>query len=296
MYTKERGHSLIHSTAWWAESVRIRLQVSLTATGPAVAYRLLRHHEDAHDVVQETWLRYQRADLDEIANIEAWLTTVVTRLSLDCLRRRRPTLALDTDAVADARLSPHEEIELATDVEVALDVVLDELTPAQRITWILHDVFGISFADIAAMLQTSETAARRQASRARHRLRDARPGHSPVTGEKRKVVEAFLDAARQDNIHGLITVLHPDVVRTADPQALPAGVSLRIAGRDQVIEETRILRTNAHAAQIRDLGGDPILIVGDPTRLVLTFNITDGKIRSYDVIADPQQLRALVAS
>lgn len=260
----------------------------------ALAFRLLGHEADADDVVQEAWLRYDRTDLHEVTNVEAWLTTVVTRLCLDVMRRRRATIPVDALAERPGNeLSPEATVELARDVETALEVVVAELSPPQRVALILHDVFGFTFTEIGGILGTSEPAARRQASRARSRIRHRDEVPATDASTTRQLVAAFLAAAQRGDVDGLVAVLHPEVVRTADPQALPAGGPLRITGADHVIAETAALRANALDAHVHDLVGGPVIMVGDPMRprLILTFTIRDGRIRSYDVIADPQRLR-----
>lgn len=263
----------------------------------ALAFRLLGHEADADDVVQEAWLRYDRTDLHEVTNVEAWLTTVVTRLCLDVMRRRRATIPVDALAERPGNeLSPEATVELARDVETALEVVVAELSPPQRVALILHDVFGFTFTEIGGILGTSEQAARRQASRARSRIRHRDEVPATDASTTRQLVAAFLAAAQRGDVDGLVAVLHPEVVRTADPQALPAGGPLRITGADRVIVETAALRANALDAHVHDLVGGPVIMVGDPMRprLILTFTIRDGRIRSYDVIADPQRLSAIL--
>ena len=266
----------------------------------ALAFRLLGNEDDSDDVVQETWLRYDRADLSAVANVEAWLTTVVTRLCLDVMRRRRTTVPADalTERPGN-KLSPEAAVELTGDVETALGIVVAELSPPQRIALVLHDVFGFTFTEIGSILGTSEQAARRQASRARSRIR--RRDEVPATDTSRtarQVVTAFLTAAQRGDVDALVAVLHPEVVRTADPQALPAGGQLRITGTDQVIAETAALRANALDACVHDLVGEPVIMVGGPTRprLILTFIVRDGRIRAYDVIADPQRLSTALSA
>ena len=213
------------------------------------------------------------------------------------MRRRRATIPVDALAERPGNeLSPEATVELARDVETALEVVVAELSPPQRVALILHDVFGFTFTEIGGILGTSEPAARRQASRARSRIRHRDEVPATDASTTRQLVAAFLAAAQRGDVDGLVAVLHPEVVRTADPQALPAGGPLRITGADRVIVETAALRANALDAHVHDLVGGPVIMVGDPMRprLILTFTIRDGRIRSYDVIADPKRLSAIL--
>ncbi|WP_371939274.1 sigma-70 family RNA polymerase sigma factor [Actinomadura chokoriensis] len=260
----------------------------------AVAFRVLGSDADAQDIVQEAWTRYVNADVDEIRNVQAWLTTVVTRLCLDLLRRRsreEPRGPEDLPVPADGD-DPEEIALLAGELTAAFTVVVEELTPPQRVALILHDVFGAPFEEIAHILDTTAGSAKKLASRARVRVR--RTGWPDEEArEAREVVCAFMKAAQQGDIDGLVHVLHPDVTRTADPQILRPGAPQRVHGRKAVIEEARAMRANARRARLVLIDGRPGIAVGGGPLAALAFHIADGLIVHYDVIADPRRLALL---
>lgn len=264
----------------------------------AVAFRILGSDADAQDVVQEAWIRYARADPGHVQNVPAWLTTVVTRLCLDLLRRARECPLQPTDlpvTPTGGGDSPEQVALLAGELTEALMVVLDELTPPQRVALILHDVFGTPFDEVAHILGTTPASARKLASRARGRVR--RPASAPDADPRtaRRVVSAFLRAAQLGDVDGLVRLLHPAVTRTADPQALPEGAAQRVRGAQAVVAETRALRANARQARVVAIDGQPgIAVMPDQgLRAALVFHIADDRIIHYDVIADPQRLALL---
>ncbi len=262
-----------------------------------VAFRITGSDSDAEDVVQEAWIRYARAARDDVRNPAAWLMTVTTRLCLDLLRRRReaPQEPGDLVPAADER-DPGEMAELADEVTAALVVVVGELTPPQRVALVLHEVFGMSFGEVAAVLGTTTGSARKLASRARERLRSRGPRSRRDPAERtREVVEAFLRAARDGDTGTLAAVLAPDVVRTADPQALAPAAPQRIRGVRAVLEETRSLRATARRASVATVGGRPAIVVTSDgaVRSVLLFHVAGGRIVRYDVVADPRRLALL---
>ena len=263
----------------------------------AVAFRVLGSDADAQDVVQETWIRYARADVGQLRNAPAWLTTVVTRLCLDVLRRAReyPHQPADLPAVAGGGDSPEQVAVLAGELTEAFTVVLEELTPPQRVALILHDVFGTPFDEVARILDTTPESAKKLASRARGRVRQ--PAGAPAADPRtaRRVVAAFLRAAQQGDVDGLIGLLDPDVTRTADPQALPAGAAQRVRGARAVVAETQALRDTARHARLVTVDGRPGIAVmaGDEVRSVLAFDVVGERIARYDVIADPRRLARL---
>lgn len=263
----------------------------------AVARRLVYNQADAEDVVQDAWLRFSRTDITVIENVGGWLTTCVTRLCLDRLRRRAPLPLEHLENEADeSATSPEATAILAFEIEAALAVVMVRLTPAQRVALILHDVFGLSFDSIGRMLHISQEAARRQASRARTRIRAHDHDHDGgVAADHAEVVRAFLSAASSGDVTTLATVLHPDILRTADPHAVPEGAPLSINGRQAVITGTRLMSANARRARVAWLLGQPVVVVGplDEPELVLTFAFAGQQIIRYDVAADPQRLAAV---
>lgn len=259
----------------------------------AVAFRILGSDADAQDVVQEAWTKYVRVDVGEIRNTQAWLTTVVTRLCLDLLRRSReyPRQPEELPEAAGGE-DPEEVALLAAELTAAFTVVVEELTPPQRVALILHDVFGAPFEEIGRILGTTPGSAKKLASRARGRVRHSEWPDAEST-EAHRVVTAFMKAARQGDIDGLVEVLHPDVTRTADPQVLRPGALQRVTGRRAVIEETGAMRASAQRARLVLIDGQPGIAVGPGPLAALVFHIVDGLIVHYDVIADPRRLALL---
>ncbi|TDC50417.1 sigma-70 family RNA polymerase sigma factor [Actinomadura sp. KC345] len=271
----------------------------------AVAFRILGSDADAQDVVQEAWTRYARADTDGIDNVAAWLTTVVTRLCLDLLRRTReypkeparlPQAGVEPGGAPE---DPEDVALLADELARALVIVLDELTPPQRVALILHDVFGTPFDEVAHVLGTTLGSAKKLASRARGRVRQhsGEPGAPMGAGpeETRRVVTAFLKAAQEGDLEGLVTLLHPEVTRTADPQALPPSTPQRVHGARQVALETRALQRVARRARVATIDGRAGIVVaarGD-VLTALVFCVAEGRIAHYDVVADHRRLALL---
>jgi len=266
----------------------------------AVAFRVLGSDADAEDVVQDAWSRYDRADVSEVENIGAWLVTVVTRLCLDRLRRTRehPVRPEDLPDVAAGGPDPQEVVVLAGELTAAVSVLLEQLTPPQRVALVLHDVFGMPFEEIATVLGTSAGSAKKLASRARGRIRVVQPATGALGAaprEARQVVAAFLQAAQLGDVDGLIAVLHPEVTRTADPQALPPGTRQRLHGAGAVSQETRALRDRARQARLVMINGRPGIAVRTDLdlQIALVFHLSGALIRHYDVVADPQRLARL---
>jgi RNA polymerase sigma factor (sigma-70 family) len=264
----------------------------------AVAFRILGSDADVDDVLQEAWIRFDRTDTTGVRNVAAWLTTVVVRLCVDFLRRRHDVLQDPAEALDHQGPGPEEVALLADELTAAFTVVLDELTPGQRVALTLHDVFGVPFEEVAHTLDTSVDAAKKLASRARRRLREQADPAPGGTATARTLVPAFLAAARTGDTDALLRLLAPDVVRTADPQALPAGAPQRLHGADAVVAETRALRANAQHAHLALVDDRPGIVVdaGLHRRLVLVFHLRDGRIAAYDVIADPRRLARLQIS
>jgi len=264
----------------------------------SLAFRILGSDADAEDVLQDAWIKYDRADTSEVRNVSAWLTTVVTRLCLDSLRRRRNVPREPADfSVSQASVGdePEQLALLASELTDAFTIVLDELTPPQRVALVLHDVFGVSFEEVAHVLGVTEGSAKKLASRARKRVRERAGAPGGDVTEARRVVKAFLYAAQQGDTDSLITLLDPSVVRTADSQALPYGVAQRVRGVDAVVTETRALQANAQRAHVAAIDGQPGIVVlsGRDRQAVLVFHIAGGRIIQYDVIADPRRLALL---
>src|SRR3954469_12782576 len=203
----------------------------------AVAYRMLGSVSEADDAVQEAWLRLSRTDASQVANLGGWLTTVVARVSLDMLRSRtaRREQPLETHVPepivsSDAGADPEQEALIADSVGLALLVVLETLSPAERLAFVLHDMFGVPFDEIAPIVDRSPVAARQLASRARRRVRGAAPAPDPDLARQRQVVDAFLAAARDGDFDALVAVLDPDVVLRVDRGAVRPGASQEVRG------------------------------------------------------------------
>ena len=243
--------------------------------------------------MQEAWIRYYQIDKNNISNLEAWLTTVVTRLCLDNLRRNR-RFESDYDLINHS-LGEHEPesiVELNSNIETAFNIILAKLSPSQQVALILHDIFGFTFAEVGKILQVSEGAARRQASRARKHLRnnEFRLNQRKFNeSEVQRVVSAFLAAAQEGNVDQLISVLHPGVVRITDSGSV-------IRGSEKVITETIELRANAQMANTYSLKGRPIIVVGSQynPKLLLSFTVYDKKIIAYNVTANRNQINLLM--
>ncbi len=266
----------------------------------AVAYRMLGSLSEADDAVQEGWLRLSRSDTSGVENLGGWLTTVVARVCLDMLRSRKSRAEVHLDAhVLDPILSradgidPEHEALLADSVGLALLVVLDTLAPAERVAFVLHDMFAVPFDEIASIVGRSPTAARQLASRARRRVQGGRTVPDADLTRQREVVDAFLAAARGGDFDALLAVLDPDVVLRADHAAVPSDASTEVRGAAAVAK--RAAQGGARAAQPALVNGAVGVVVAPSGRLlmVLGFTITHGKIVEIDVVADPARLRHL---
>jgi RNA polymerase sigma factor (sigma-70 family) len=268
----------------------------------AIAFRMLGSHADADDAVQEAWLRLARTGGGDIDDLRGWLTTVTGRICLDVLRRRgvrgEQPLELDVgmlprEAVADSRIDPGEEAVLADSVSLALYVVMDALTPAERVSFVLHDVFEVPFDAIAAILGRSTAATKMLASRARGRLRlsaNAADAHAAA----REVVDAFLAAAGRGDVAGLLTVLAPEVELHAEGR----GGSVVVRGAGEVAARaTAYARpgARAHPALVDGVPGVLITAGGRPVT-VMAFTVTDGAVTSIRSLAAPARLGQLVPS
>jgi RNA polymerase sigma factor (sigma-70 family) len=270
----------------------------------AVAYRMLGSVSEADDAVQETWLRLSRSDTSEVENLKGWLTTVLARVCLDMLRSRKVRREEPLEQPPGRRLSgpiagradgadPEQEALLADSVGLALLVVLETLTPAERLAFVLHDMFSVPFDEIAPIVGRSPDAARQLASRARRRVRGADTSHDQDLTRQREVVDAFLAAARDGDFDALLAVLDPDVVLRSDRAALPASAPREIRGAPAVAR--RALVGRARAARPALVDGAVGVVVAPRGRLlmVLDFTIRGGKIVEIDAVADPERLNQL---
>jgi RNA polymerase sigma-70 factor (ECF subfamily) len=264
----------------------------------AVAYRMLGSLAEADDAVQETWLRLSRSDTSDVQNLAGWLTTVAGRVCLDMLRSRSarredPLHEHLPDPVFSRgdRHGPEDEALLADSVGLALLVVLDSLNPAERLSFVLHDSFGVPFEDIAAILERSPAAAKQLASRARRRVQAGAPTPDPDVSRQRRVVDAFLAAARAGDFEALIDVLHPDVLLRAD-----RGVTLtRIRGAAAVAGQALTFARLAYSSDkvlVNGAAGVLSIADGQPMSL-MSFTVAAGRIVAIDIIADPDRLRRL---
>ena len=268
----------------------------------AVAYRMLGSRSEAEDAVQNSWLRLSRAETTDIENLRAWLTTVVARVCIDILRARksRPEEPLAPDALdriidGGGGTDPEREAMMADSVGLALLVVLDTLGPAERLTFVLHDLFGMPFDEIAPLVGRSTDAAKKLASRARRRVRGAGALPGPMLARQRHVVEAFLAAVRGGDIAGLLAVLDPNVVRRADAIAERQGVARELRGARAVAEQALANARRGGYAEVALVNGTPGILVGRRGRLALVLSLTiqNETITAIDVIADPSHLRRL---
>ncbi len=268
----------------------------------AVAYRMLGSLSEADDAVQEAWLRLSRTDADEIANMRAWLTTVVARVALTVLRSRRarpeqPFGVRMPDPIVspEAGVDPEHEALLADSVGLALLVVLEALTPAERLAFVLHDMFAVPFDEIGDMVGRSPAAARQLASRARRRVHGSAPVPDADVGRQREVVDAFFAAARDGDFEALVGVLHPDVVLVADGGAARPSASVVVHGARAVAERAfmfRKLSPFVRPALVNGVAGVVVAPHGRPFS-VMGFIVRGGRIVEIDAIADPDRLRGL---
>ena len=267
----------------------------------AVAYRMLGSVTEAEDAVQESWLRLSRSDTDKVDNLRAWLTTVVGRVSLDMLRARRargeqpagtwlpePIVSIETED------DPEHEALLADSVGLALLVVLETLTPAERLAFVLHDMFAVPFDEIAEVVGRTPAATRQLASRARRRVRGAAPDPDADITVQRELVDAFVAASRSGDFEGLVAVLDPDVVfrvdagpgnrRTAPPVSGAEDVARQVLARGAPFARfARPAIVNGSAGVVVAPRGRPLAVVG--------FTVARGRITAINVVADAEKLR-----
>jgi RNA polymerase sigma-70 factor (ECF subfamily) len=267
-----------------------------------VAYRMLGSRSEADDAVQEAWLRLSRSDTGAVENLGGWLTTVVARVCLDMLRWRKsrreeplethgPNLVMSRENRGD----PEHEVALSESVGLALLVVLETLTPAERVAFVLHDMFDLPFDEIAHVVGRTEAAARQLASRARRRVRGSPTVPAADLSRQREVVEAFLAASRGGDFEALLSVLDPDVVVRADRTAVPTGAPTEVRGAPAVARNALAFSMRARFAQVALVNGMAGIIAASRGRLVivLIFAIRGRRIVEIDVVTDAERLRQL---
>ena len=261
----------------------------------AVAYRMLGSLAEAEDAVQEAWIRAAAGYTQDVANLDGWLTTVVARICLDMLRARKSRREEPLDpgqAAASAAAGPEQEAELADSVGYALLVVLDMLAPAERVAFVLHDMFGLPFDEIGTVTGRSPAAARQLASRARRRVQGTPPLPDGRRKAAREVAAAFLAASRGGDLEALLAVLDPDVVLHADAASVPPGVTDTLVGAATVGRGAVLASRRARYSGIALIDGSPGIIMAPQGRLalVLVFTIPDDKITRIEIISDPDHL------
>ncbi|MFF0266289.1 RNA polymerase sigma factor SigJ [Kribbella sp. NPDC004536] len=269
----------------------------------AVAYRMLGSLTEAEDAVQEAWLRLSRTDVSDVGNLGGWLTTVVSRVCLDMLRsrksRREDTLDTYVPDPVLGELGPEDEAVQADAIGLALLVVLETLSPAERLAFVLHDMFGVGFDEIATIVDKSPAATRQLASRARRRVQGAPTSDGDVS-RQRVIVEAFMAASRGGDFEALLSLLDPDVLLRADAGAASAqyagpAVSKLVRGAKEVVEQALMFGRMAPYLQVAMVNGMPGLITVVNGRLmgVLAFTVTDGMITELDILADVERLEVV---
>jgi RNA polymerase sigma-70 factor (ECF subfamily) len=261
----------------------------------AVAYRVLGSMTEAEDAVQEAWLRLQRSDTAAVDNLTGWLTTVVGRVCLDMLRARRSRREelIETQVCEPVDVvDPEHEAVLADSVGLALLVVLDALTPAERLAFVLHDMFAVPFDEIATIVGCSSPAARQLASRARRRVQGSTPERASGGGRQREIVDAFLAASRNGEFDALLALLDPDVVLRADAATVAFGAAAEVVGARAV---AGTFAGRARAAQLALIDGAAGLVwmQGGKPRVVFAFTVVGTKVVGIEMLADPDRLGEL---
>ena len=267
----------------------------------AVAYRMLGSVSEAEDAVQETWVRLDRHDPGGVADLRGWLTVVIGRICLDMLRSRRSrredwTGTWLPEPVVDER-GPEEEAVLADSISLALLVVLETLTPAERLAFVLHDVFAVPFDEIAGIVERTPTATRQLASRARRRVRATAPDPDRDLAGQRRVVDAFLAAARSGNFDALVALLDPDVVFRTDGGRVRQLTRPPVLGAEAVAREVlaggRAFAPLGRPAIVNGSAGIVVQLPGRRPIAVAGFTVVDGRIAAIDLVADPEKLRGV---
>jgi RNA polymerase sigma factor (sigma-70 family) len=258
----------------------------------AVALRMLGSSAEADDAVQETWLRLARTDVSDVANLGGWLTTVCARICLDLLRSRgsrREDELVDEPVLTT---TPEDDAVLSDSVGVAMLVVLDTLGPAERLAFVLHDMFAIPFEEIGGMLGRTTTATRQLASRARRRVQDSEPAPDADRARQREVVDAFLTAARAGDFEKLVGLLHPDAVIRADAATAAMGVDAEMVGAQAVATRFNGGAQSARLFLLDGYAGAAWMYRGEP-RVVFGFTIEDGRIVEIEMIGNPEVISTL---
>jgi RNA polymerase sigma factor (sigma-70 family) len=276
----------------------------------AVAYRMLGSLAEADDAVQDTWLRLSRSNAEDVENLGGWLTTIVARVCLNMLRsrsrRHEEALAVhvpDPVISLDGKLQPEDEALLADSVGLALLVVLDTLTPDERLAFVLHDMFELPFTQIAAMIGRTPAAAKQLTSRARRRVKGAEIPAAPDLARQREVVDAFFSAARLGDFDALLTVLHPDVLLRIEADAQHRAASILVRGSSAVARQAakgfrQMFEGPAvelHPVLVNGSAGVVVAMDGQPFT-VISFAVADAKIAEIDAIADPGRARRLASA
>ena len=268
----------------------------------AVAYRMLGSLSEADDALQEAWLRLSRSDTSEVENLSGWLTRVVARVCLDMLRSRKSRREQSLDVhlpepivSREDGIDPEHEALLADSVGLALLAVLETLTPAERLAFVLHDMFAVPFEEIAPIVGRSLVATRQLASRARRHVRGAANVPNADLASQREVVDAFFAASREGDFDALVAVLDPDVVLRADVGGVPAGASREVRGAPVVAEQALSFSQLAPFARPALVNGAAGVVVAPRGRpySVMGFTVRGGKIVEIDILADPARLRQL---
>lgn len=265
----------------------------------AVACRMLGSLSDAEDAVQETWLRLSRVEVEKIANLGGWLTTTIARICLDMLRSRKARLEeslegveFSATAVHEESRNPEDQIAATDSIGLALFVVIEKLAPAERLAFVLHDVFAVSYEDIAPIVGRSVEATRQLASRARRRVQGPPIVADADRAKQRKLVEAFLVAARGGDFDALLLVLDPDVVFRADKETIRLGSVPEIHGANAVAEAFKGRAVAAMPARV-DGGFGFVIAPDERTRIIFHLSFKHGKIVEIRAIADPERLTRL---
>jgi len=265
----------------------------------SVAFQVVGSMPDAEDVIQAVWLKVASSDTRAIANLAGWITTITTRTALDTLKarhRRRETLTGDNLPPEGETSGPDAEVLLAESVSRALLVVLERLSPAERVAFVMHDVFAMPFDEIGSILDRTAATSKKLASRARTKIHATPAPASSQIPEHTKIVKAFLAASRGSDIPTLLELLAPDVIRTVDPILVAPGASTVIRGAAEVADETRQFTTRAQKAAVVLIDGKPGVAIAPFGRLLALMTISfdlDGQIHRIDITADRSYLDAV---